>query len=182
MVTERPNVDARIAIMIVWLCAAALAVAQTDPDDSDSEDKPPEDTTKTRSGAEATSSAATDTGQEPGTGCEEADEDWSPKGRWSGRYQVVGENLNVDYTVSGVGEIEMQLYLTPLSDNAYHITNVRWQELTLEFSKDSDTHCLLSRDTANEAFEGHCEDSEGRTTVSFISMRALPTETSECQE
>ena len=181
MQTERPNVRAKFAMTIIWLCASAPAVAQSSSDDSDSPGKPEEATT-VRASAARSSSAATDTGEEVGVGCREADDDWSPQGQWSGKYQVVGENLNVVYTVNSGGEIDMQLYLTPLADNFYHITDARWQERKLEFSKDSDTHCFLSRETANRDFEGHCEDSEGTTTVRFISLRALRAEASECEE
>lgn len=142
-------------VVMIWALNSLLAAAQES------------------SGEVADDPAIEETARESDTAsCTEPNIEWPPQGQWTGKYRLVGDNINVTYTMGTNGKMDMQLHLSPRAENLYKIADVQWQKQEVVFSKASDTHCTLSRTTLDDDFEGTCIDDAGEVWVEFISMRA----------
>ena len=170
----------RGGLTILWSLASVFAAAQVTSGELADTSQVEQQTTVERVGDEASSPA--DTGQADVTACAEPKFEWPPQKPWSGRYRLAGDDITVNYTFDANGKMDMQLELSPLSRYLYHVTKVQSGELSMAFSKDKDTRCVLSRDTTSDDFEGNCEGPNGDIVVSFISMRGPPVDQPGCDD
>ena len=168
----------RYGLMIIGSLALVFAAAQVRSGELADTSQAERKTTVERVGNEASSPA--DTGQADVAACAEHNGEWSPQGQWSGRYRLAGDDITVDYTFDANDKMDMQLDLSPRSRYLYHVTTVQSDELSMAFSKDKDTRCVLSRGTIDDDFEGNCVGPNGDIVVSFISMRRLHVDQPGC--
>jgi hypothetical protein len=167
-------------LITIWSLASVLAAAQVRSGELADTSQAERQTTVERVGDEASSPA--DTGPAAVAACAEHNVEWSPQGKWSGRYRLAGDDITVEYTLDANAKMDMQLDLSPRSRYLYHVTTVQADELSMAFSKDKDTHCVLSRGAIDDDFEGNCLGPNGDIVVSFISMRRLHVDQPKCDD